>query len=61
MTVQTLNGSGSPPDVIRFRYCSTDSGHWRTDGERCPVCRAVIQTVEYVPVAMTEEDADAGR
>ena len=43
-----LNGGGSAPPVIEFRYCPMSPFHWKTEAERCPVCKAAIKTKRYV-------------
>lgn len=43
-----LNGGGSVPPVIEFRYCPTSPFHWKTDAAHCPVCKAGIVTKRYV-------------
>jgi hypothetical protein len=46
---RTLASSGPIPDVILFRYCPTSPFHWRSDEKQCPVCKAKIEVVRYVP------------
>jgi hypothetical protein len=48
-------GTTIVPERIERRYCPTDEGHWRVDGDRCPVCRAKIETAIY---ALAEQGED---
>jgi hypothetical protein len=55
-----IAASGPRPDVILFRYCPTSPFHWRSADEKCPVCKAKIEVVRYVPeIPETKEEKGA--
>lgn len=42
-----LLGGGRPPEFVEMRYCPKDEGHWKVDGDRCPVCKSAIKVAVY--------------
>lgn len=56
MTHRVIYGAGPPPDYVEFRYCPKDPGHWKSEGERCPVCHTKIKSLAYIHAGEIEDE-----
>lgn len=50
-----INGGGLVPDFVEFRRCPKDPFHWKTEGNRCPVCRSKIEVSLFIYAGVVDE------